>query len=118
MLDFGSPHFFIHFGYDLLSELRSYEFLCRLAVKFYFLNKILHIFKHFWNLTQFYRFRRPSWILAAILNIFIVIMDKDASLVSIGLSIYISLLHTIAILDVILFVCSCPRMLVWHSSVL
>ena len=48
MLDFGSPHFFIHFEYYLLSGLRNYVFLCRLAAK--------------WNLTQFYRF------LAAILD--------------------------------------------------
>ena len=52
----------IHFGYNLLSELRKYVFLCRLAVKCYFLNKILYIFIHFRNLKRFYRF------LAAILD--------------------------------------------------
>ena len=38
---------FIHFGYNLLSELRKYVFLCRLAVKCNVLNKILYIFIHF-----------------------------------------------------------------------
>ena len=65
---------FIHFGYNLLSELREYVFLCRLDVKFYFLNKILYIFIHFWNLTQFYCFSAAILDLAAILNLFTVIM--------------------------------------------
>ena len=65
---------FIHFGYNLLSELRKYVFLCRLAVKCYFLNKILYIFIHFWNLTQFYCFSAAILDLAAILNLFRVIM--------------------------------------------
>ena len=61
---------FIHFGYNLLSELRNYVFLCRLAVKCYFLNKILYIFIHFWNFTQFYRFSAAILDLAAILNLY------------------------------------------------
>ena len=52
----------IHFGYNLLSEIRKYVFLCRLAVKCYFLNKILYIFIHFGILHNFIVFRRPSWI--------------------------------------------------------
>ena len=65
---------FIHFGYKRLSELRKYVFLCRLAVKCYFLNKILYIFIHFWNLTQFYCFLAAILDLEAILNLFTVIM--------------------------------------------
>ena len=38
---------FIHFGYNLLSKLRKYVFLFRLAVKCYFLNIIVYIFIHF-----------------------------------------------------------------------
>ena len=71
---------FINFGYNLLSELRKYVFLCRLAVNCYFLNKILYIFIHFWNLTQFYRFSAAILGLAAILNLFTVIMVHYISL--------------------------------------
>ena len=65
---------FIHFVYSLLSELRKYAFLCILAVKCYFLNKLLYIFIHFWNFTQFYRFSAAILDLAAILNLFTVKM--------------------------------------------
>ena len=61
---------FIYFGYTLLSELRKYVFLCRLAVNGYFLNKILYILIHVWNLTQFYRFSAAILDLEAILNLF------------------------------------------------
>ena len=67
---FWQPPSFIHFGHNLLSELRKYVFLCRLAVKCYFLNKILYIFIHFWNLTPFHRFSAAILDLAAILNFF------------------------------------------------
>ena len=65
---------FTHFGYNLLPELRKYVFLCRLAIKCYFLNKILYIFIHSWILTQFYRFSVANLDLAAILNLFTVKM--------------------------------------------
>ena len=71
---------FIHFGYNLLSELIKNVFLCRLAVKCYFLNEILYIFIHFWNLTQFYRFSAAILDLAAILNLFTVIIVHFISL--------------------------------------
>ena len=60
---------FIHFGYNLLSVLRNYVLLCRLAVKSYFLNKTLYIFTHFLNLAQFYRFSAAILDLTAILNL-------------------------------------------------
>ena len=54
--------------------------LCRLAVKCYFLNKIVYIFIHFWNLTQFYCFSAAILDLAAISNLFTVIMVHYISL--------------------------------------
>ena len=60
---------FIHFGCNLLSELRNYVFLCRLAVKCYFLNKILYIFIHFGILHNFIVFV-AILDLAAILNLY------------------------------------------------
>ena len=77
---FWQSHPFIHFAYNLLSERRNYVFLCRLAVKCYFLNKLLYSFIHFWNLTQFYRFLAAILDLAAILNLFTVIMVHYISL--------------------------------------
>ena len=71
---------FIHFGYNLLSELRKYVFVCRLAVKWFFLNKILYIFIHFWNHTQFYRFSAAILDLVAILKLFTVKMVLSISL--------------------------------------
>ena len=64
----------IHFGYNLSSEIRKYVFLCRLAVKCYFLNKILYIFIHFGILQNFIVFLAAILDLAAILNLFTVKM--------------------------------------------
>ena len=80
MLGFGSPLPLFILGIIFLSELRNYVFLRRLAVKCYFLNKIMYIFIHFWNLTQFYRFSAAILDLAAILNLLTVIMVHYISL--------------------------------------
>ena len=48
---------FIHFGYNLLSELRKYVFVCRLAVKRYFLNKFIvhfHPFLESYTILSFF----------------------------------------------------------------
>ena len=66
----------------ILSELGNFMYVynCRLAVKCYFFYKILYIFIHFWNLKHtFIIFRRPSWILAVILNLFMVIRVQNIS---------------------------------------
>ena len=48
---------FIHFGYNLLQELRKYVFLCRLAVKCYFSkqNSVhFHPFLEFYTILSFF----------------------------------------------------------------
>ena len=65
----------------ILSELGNfmYVFNCRLAVKCYFFTKCCTFSSIFGILNTFFIFRRQSWILAVILNLFMVIRVQNIS---------------------------------------
>ena len=71
---------FIHFVYNLLSEQRKYVFYVDKQLNDSFKTNYCTFSSIFWNLTQFYRFSAAILDLAAILNLFTVIMVHYISL--------------------------------------